>query len=101
MDRSWRSSSSQAGVGGVLRDHSSRILYLFSAKVGVQDAISAEILAIAKAIELCISNPEVANKIIFISSDLREAVSSVNGSSFDRYDCKCLTFDWRILLAKS
>ncbi|KAK1559040.1 hypothetical protein Q3G72_009945 [Acer saccharum] len=65
----------QAGVGGVLRDHSGRIFCFFSANVDACDAITAEILAIAKAVELFISNPDISHKAISVSSDSREAVS--------------------------
>ncbi|KAK3193118.1 hypothetical protein Dsin_024428 [Dipteronia sinensis] len=64
LDGLSRGSPGQAGVGGVLRDHIGRILCLFSANVGFQNAITAKILAIAKVIDLCITNPDVCDKDI-------------------------------------
>ncbi|KAK2641249.1 hypothetical protein Ddye_023012 [Dipteronia dyeriana] len=46
--------------------------------IGVQDAITAKILAITKACELCISQMELASRIIVINSDSKVAVSWIN-----------------------
>ena len=51
----------------------------FSEHVGIQDAISTEILALAKACNLCMSNPTLIGKVIEFASDSKVAVSWVNG----------------------
>ncbi|KAK3197796.1 hypothetical protein Dsin_021211 [Dipteronia sinensis] len=77
-DGSSRGSPGQAGIGGVLRDREGRILCLFSVNMGIRDALTVEIMAIAKAIELCMTKPDVCKKDITLISDSREAVSWIN-----------------------
>lgn len=58
VDGSARGSSGQAGIGGVLRDSGDsggKVLCHFSFNIGWQYVITAKILALAKAFELCIS----------------------------------------------
>ena len=75
VDGSARGSPGQAGIGGVLRDHRRKVLCLFSTNVGIQDAITAKVLAIARACELCASRPELGAKNIVVVSDSKVAVS--------------------------
>ncbi|KAI9177172.1 hypothetical protein LWI28_011928 [Acer negundo] len=69
-----------AGIGGALRNSDGKIFCQFSLSVGFQDSISAEILAILKACELCTSNISLVNSNIQIVSDSRVAVSWANSS---------------------
>ncbi|KAK3200226.1 hypothetical protein Dsin_023641 [Dipteronia sinensis] len=79
-DRSDRGSPGIAGIGGILRNHNGSALGSFSANVGVQDAIIAEVLAIAKACDLILSKTELEGKRIVILSDSTVAVSWINGN---------------------
>ncbi|KAK3223218.1 hypothetical protein Dsin_010243 [Dipteronia sinensis] len=54
----------QAGIGGILRNQNGKVFCVFSTKVGVQDVITAEVMAIARAIELCMTKQEVQDKVI-------------------------------------
>ncbi|KAK3170499.1 hypothetical protein Dsin_032530 [Dipteronia sinensis] len=54
VDGSSRGNPGSAGIGGVLRDSSGKILGSFSLNVGYQDEITAELLAIHKAVNLCV-----------------------------------------------
>lgn len=65
-----------------------------------QDAIEAEFLAIARAIEFCVSNPDILDKTISFSSDSREVVEWLNGSSFNRDDLLQLLLNTRSNLSK-
>ena len=86
LDGSVRGSPGQAGVEGVLRDSSGKILYAFSEFVGLQDIISAELLAIVRAVSLCVSRPELESKKIVVVSDCKQAVNWVNS---------CGVGDWK------
>ncbi|KAK3220514.1 hypothetical protein Dsin_014484 [Dipteronia sinensis] len=77
-DGSARGNPGEAGIGGVLRNNSSRILGLFSLYVGIKDSSLAEILAIHRAATLCSQSASLRNKVIDIVSDSSEAVSWVN-----------------------
>ncbi|KAI9156673.1 hypothetical protein LWI28_010398 [Acer negundo] len=79
VDDSTRGSPGQVGIGGVLRDHRGKVLCLFSAQVGLQDAVSTEIMALAKACDLCMNKHEVLGKNITLISDSKIAVSWVKG----------------------
>ncbi|KAK3220256.1 hypothetical protein Dsin_014226 [Dipteronia sinensis] len=77
-DGSARGNPGEAGIGGVLRNNSSRILGLFLLYVGIKDSSLAEILAIHRAATLCSQSASLRNKEIDIVSDSSEAVSWVN-----------------------
>ena len=62
VDGSARGAPGLAGIGGVLRDDSGKVLCSFSFHIGWQDAITAELRAIAKACELCLSKPVLWSK---------------------------------------
>ncbi|KAK2651346.1 hypothetical protein Ddye_011202 [Dipteronia dyeriana] len=79
MDGSARGSPSKARIGGVLRDHRGEVLCLFSTNVGIQDAVTAEILALAKACKLCIGKPALLGRNIEFVSDSMVVVSWING----------------------
>ncbi|KAK3224470.1 hypothetical protein Dsin_011495 [Dipteronia sinensis] len=66
------------GTGRVLRDSRGKVLCTFSDHIGIHDANMVEILAIARACELCVSRPELVGRDIAIVSDSKVAVSWVN-----------------------
>ncbi|KAK3193141.1 hypothetical protein Dsin_024451 [Dipteronia sinensis] len=66
------------GIGGVLRDNRGKILCIFKANVGIQDAIIAEFLAIAKACALCAPNSTLDGNIICFVTDSKVAISWIN-----------------------
>ncbi|KAK2643836.1 hypothetical protein Ddye_019031 [Dipteronia dyeriana] len=98
VDGSTRGSSAQAGIRGVLRDSRSNILCSFSIGIGVQDVITAEILVIAKACELCISQMELIGRSIVINSDSRAAVSWINNEDLGNINFSHLIYDIRNIL---
>ncbi|KAI9187458.1 hypothetical protein LWI28_028385 [Acer negundo] len=55
MDGLASGSRGPAGIGGVLQNHNGKVVWIFSENVGFHDATSAELLAIARACELCVS----------------------------------------------
>ncbi|KAK3206963.1 hypothetical protein Dsin_021009 [Dipteronia sinensis] len=78
VDGSSRGKPGPAGIGGVLRNANGRILCLFSAHMGLEEYNTTEILAIHRALELCISKPELKGRDMVIVSDSKVAVSWVN-----------------------
>ncbi|KAK2653938.1 hypothetical protein Ddye_013794 [Dipteronia dyeriana] len=74
VDGSTKGSPGFAGIGGVLRDQNGKVFCSFSLYVGWQEAVMAEILAIAKACDLCASKPQLKDRKIVISSDCLVAV---------------------------
>ncbi|KAK3207121.1 hypothetical protein Dsin_021167 [Dipteronia sinensis] len=74
VDGSVRGSPGYFGIGGVLRNHLGRVLCLFSYYVGVQDVISVEILAIAKACDLFGSRPDLMQQRLTIACDSKNTV---------------------------
>ena len=56
MGEKYRGNLGPAGIGGVLRDSSGKVLCFFSVFCGLQDSIMAETLAIHKACEILVSN---------------------------------------------
>ncbi|KAK2639235.1 hypothetical protein Ddye_027030 [Dipteronia dyeriana] len=96
VDGSARGFQGSAGIGGVLRDHRGKIQCMFSAFIGMHDAITAEIQAIARASDLCLSKLELRGRNIVIVSDSKVAVSWVNGEGISNiqhvqsiYDIRC------------
>ena len=94
VDGSARGSPGQAGIGGVLRDSGGKVLCTFSLNMGWQDAITAEVLALAKACELCLSRNELAGKTFVFSSDSKAVVSWVN--SYDLGNIRLTHFLYEI-----
>ncbi|KAK3200760.1 hypothetical protein Dsin_024175 [Dipteronia sinensis] len=82
VDGSARGCPGMAGMGGVLRNHCGRVLGLFSIHVGIQDSNSAEILAIHKACELCVTNPVFQSVEVIIVSDSMVAILWINVAGF-------------------
>ncbi|KAK3199353.1 hypothetical protein Dsin_022768 [Dipteronia sinensis] len=75
VDGSSRGKPGQAGIGGVLHNANGRILCLFSAHVGMEESNTSEILAIHRALKLCVSKPELKGRDMVIVSDSKVAVS--------------------------
>ncbi|KAK4838484.1 hypothetical protein QYF36_014080 [Acer negundo] len=71
-----------AGIGGVLRNSGGMVLYFFSVFIGIQDAISVELMAIEKAYCLCVQNSAIQGQVIEIVSDYLSAVSWINSDTF-------------------
>ncbi|KAK4859045.1 hypothetical protein QYF36_025909 [Acer negundo] len=83
------------GIGGVLRDHDSRILCLFSNNVGARDVVTAKVITTTKAIDHCVSNPGVADKDITFITDSKEVASWINRDGFDSSNHVQRVFDIR------
>ncbi|KAK8480387.1 hypothetical protein V6N12_031450 [Hibiscus sabdariffa] len=58
-----------AGIGGVLRDHNSRILMIFSKHIRMSDPVSAEILAIKEALVLFTKSAWASDANLIIETD--------------------------------
>lgn len=86
VDGSSRGKPSPAGIGGVLRDSNGKVLYLFSVFLGIFDSNVAELFAIKKAVDLCLSNPFLRNRDIMVVSDSKVVVSWVNSTDFGNVD---------------
>ncbi|KAK3195684.1 hypothetical protein Dsin_026994 [Dipteronia sinensis] len=99
VDWSARSSPGQARIGGVLiRDHRGKVLCIFSANVGIQDAITAELLAIAKACALCASNSALDGKIFCFVTDSKITVSWINSGGIGSVKQVQIIYDIRSYL---
>ncbi|KAK3218921.1 hypothetical protein Dsin_012891 [Dipteronia sinensis] len=82
VDGSTIGNPGMAGIRGVLRDASGKILCLFSSSIEITDPISSEVIAIQRACNLIIFNQLLADRNITIISDSKAAVSWVNGEGF-------------------
>ncbi|KAK3219103.1 hypothetical protein Dsin_013073 [Dipteronia sinensis] len=85
-----------AGIRGVLRDSSGKVLCMFSTFIGVHESNSAEILKIHQACALCVWIPSFMGHNIKIVSDSKVAVSRINNGGIsslkhvnDIYDIRC------------
>ncbi|KAK3199424.1 hypothetical protein Dsin_022839 [Dipteronia sinensis] len=83
VDGSVRSDPGRAGIGGVLRDSSGKVLCQFSIFLGYLDVEAAEIVAIQKAVNLCASKPSFSGRKIEVVSDSKAAVAWVNEAGFE------------------
>ncbi|KAK3184724.1 hypothetical protein Dsin_032010 [Dipteronia sinensis] len=95
VDGSARGSLGLAGIGGVHRDHKRNVLCIFSANVGFQDAITIEILAIARACKLYVSRPELIGRDIAVVRDSKVAVSWVNSGGIGSIKHVQTIYDFR------
>ncbi|KAK0574812.1 hypothetical protein LWI29_029477 [Acer saccharum] len=86
IDGSARGSPGLAGMGGVLRDASGKVLCLFSNHLGIQFSNTTEILAIHKAVHICADSSTLSARNIIIISDSKVAVSWVNNDGFGNLD---------------
>ena len=75
VDGSARGNPGDAGIGGVLRDSTGKVLCLFSFFVGISDSNTAEVLAVHRACQLISSKTSLAGRMITIISDSKSAVS--------------------------
>ncbi|KAK3219351.1 hypothetical protein Dsin_013321 [Dipteronia sinensis] len=95
VDGSARGSLGQAGIRDVLRDHKGKVLCIFSANIGIQDAVTAEIQALARACDLCASKPELEGKNIVFVSYSKVVVSRINSNGFGNLKHHQLIYDIR------
>ena len=70
-----------AGIGGVLRDHNGKIMCVFSSYVGIQDVVTAELLAIIRACDMVSLREELFLKPLTVISDSNTVVNWILGSS--------------------
>ncbi|KAK2654440.1 hypothetical protein Ddye_014296 [Dipteronia dyeriana] len=98
IDGSARGSPGFAGIGGVLCDQSGKVFCSFSLSVVWQEAVAVEILAIAKACDLCASKPQLKDRKIVISSDCLVAVSWINSADIGNFNLLNLIYGIRNLL---
>ncbi|KAK0599287.1 hypothetical protein LWI29_003985 [Acer saccharum] len=99
VDGSARGNPGNAGIGGVLCDHSGKVLGSFSRNIGIVDAITAELSAIHQACVLCANSLGLIGKRITILSDSKVAVLWVNSASFGSLKFVNLIYDIRSLLS--
>ncbi|KAK3229324.1 hypothetical protein Dsin_001205 [Dipteronia sinensis] len=78
VDGAARETVGPAGIGGVLRNYQGKVCCIFSEHIGIHDAITAEVWAIARACEIIKNRPELSGKTIVIVSDSQVAVSWIN-----------------------
>ncbi|KAK1562591.1 hypothetical protein Q3G72_014539 [Acer saccharum] len=81
VDGSSRGNPGPSGIGGIMRDSKGDILCIFSSYIGFGLSTLAEIQAILKACQLCVSDCCPFDVRIIIESDSMVAVSWVNGNS--------------------
>ncbi|KAK3219105.1 hypothetical protein Dsin_013075 [Dipteronia sinensis] len=70
--------SGPAGIRGVLKDSSGKVLYMFATFIGVHNSNSAEIFAIHQACAFCVWFPSFVDRNIKVVSDSKLAGSRIN-----------------------
>ncbi|KAK2659850.1 hypothetical protein Ddye_006383 [Dipteronia dyeriana] len=98
IDESARGSPDFFGIWGVLHDQSGKVFCSFLLSVGWQEAVTTEILVIAKACDLCASKTQLKNRKIVISSDCLVAVSWINSSDIGNFNLLNMIYGIRNLL---
>ncbi|KAK2654791.1 hypothetical protein Ddye_014647 [Dipteronia dyeriana] len=98
MDGSANGSPGEAGIRGLLRNVSRRILCLFSYYLGIKDSRTAEIHAILRACQLISSNQFLINRNITIISDSLSLVSWIKGKDFGNFELVRIMYDIRHFL---
>ncbi|KAI9185523.1 hypothetical protein LWI28_008118 [Acer negundo] len=98
VDGSVKGNPGYAGICGVMRDHSGKVVGSFSKHIGFADANSAEIAAIHQACVLCAGSPNLVGKKVIIISDSMTAISWVNGSNLGSLKHVNLIYDIKSLL---
>ena len=78
MDGSSIGNPGEAGIGGVLRDSSSKVLGMFSKFVGTCDSIIAELCAIHRTVSLVASSNSLFDKEVDFISDSKKAIDWIN-----------------------
>ncbi|KAL4360531.1 hypothetical protein GQ457_04G030100 [Hibiscus cannabinus] len=90
IDGAVKGSYGLAGIGGVLRDHSGKILAEFSKSIGFADPTSAEILAIKEAL-ITFASSEWNKKVeLIIETDCETAVFWINNPNTTPFTFKDL-----------
>ncbi|KAK3205183.1 hypothetical protein Dsin_019229 [Dipteronia sinensis] len=87
-----------AGIGGVLRDSSGKVMCLILCYVGISDSNQAELMAIEKACSLAVSNLALAGLSIEIASDSKVAVSWINEEDIGSFQYVSMVYNCRDLL---
>ncbi|KAK0599556.1 hypothetical protein LWI29_006326 [Acer saccharum] len=100
VDGSARGVPGHAGVGEVLRDCRGRVLCVFSDSVGIQDSVTAELSAIAKACGLCLSRTELKGAKISVVSDCKQVVAWINCNGVGEWKYLLLILEIRSLLSR-
>ncbi|KAK3217752.1 hypothetical protein Dsin_011722 [Dipteronia sinensis] len=100
VDGSARGKPGPAGIRGVLRDSSGKILCTFSSFVGHQESNMTELLAIQKAVEIVMSNPILRDKQIVVVSDSKVVVSWINNIGFGNLNLVDNIYEIRNSLSK-
>ncbi|KAK2647555.1 hypothetical protein Ddye_015044 [Dipteronia dyeriana] len=96
---SWKLwNSCMSWLGGVLRNSVGRILCSFSSSFGIQDAISAELMANHKACWLVASKQVHLSYNVSIVSDSKIAVSWIHDENFGSFKHVDLLYDIRNFL---
>ncbi|KAK0601291.1 hypothetical protein LWI29_022842 [Acer saccharum] len=75
VDGSSCGNPGSSGIGGILRNSNGDILCLFSSFIGYGSSVEAELQAILKACQLCVSDRCPTDVSIIIESDSAVAVS--------------------------
>ncbi|KAK2644836.1 hypothetical protein Ddye_020031 [Dipteronia dyeriana] len=78
VDGSSRGKPGLAGIGCVLCNENGRVLCLFLAHVGIEDSNTTKIMAIHRALQLCVTKPALIGRDIVIIIDSKVAVSWIN-----------------------
>ncbi|KAK3212280.1 hypothetical protein Dsin_016986 [Dipteronia sinensis] len=95
VDGSAKGSPGLAGIGGVMRDSSGKVLCLFSISLGSQDSITADIMVMHKVVEIVLSNNFWNGPNMVIASDSKVAISWVNNDDFGSINHVNLIYDIR------
>ncbi|KAL4379373.1 hypothetical protein GQ457_02G040790 [Hibiscus cannabinus] len=81
------------GIGGVLRDHSGRILLEFSEFIGHTDPASAELLSLKKALTLFANSSWANSTPLVVESDCSNVVYWIRQPASTPFTFKDLVFD--------
>ncbi|KAK2639752.1 hypothetical protein Ddye_027547 [Dipteronia dyeriana] len=95
VDGSSLGNPGSAGIGGILRDRWGKVLCMFSFNVGIQDSITAEVMAIHKAVDLCCSAQLCYGREIVFESDSKVAVLWINGKGIGNFSLVHFIYDIR------
>ncbi|KAK2653758.1 hypothetical protein Ddye_013614 [Dipteronia dyeriana] len=95
VDGSSRGNPGDARIGGVLRDHTGKVLDLFSEFVGTLDSITTEILAHHKVVSLCSNSPFFYGQEVDFISGSRVVVTWINAEGIGNLNHVHLIFDIR------
>ena len=81
VDASMKISNSKASIGGVLRDHHGKFIYLFSSLIPFMEINHAEIFATHRALKISLTMENARNSKLIVESDSANAVSWCTGEN--------------------